>query len=139
MIVAGMVYCSALDFIDGLHQKADTYKLALYGAAADIGPGTTQYTPNGEVRGEGYNPGGVILRNRRSGRIGGAAYMTFDQPAWERATINAAGALIYNASKGNRAIVVIGFHGGEITSSLGPFEVELPPPGPKCPIRIVIR
>ena len=41
----------------------NTFKLALYTGAANIGPDTTVYTTSGEVVGTGYSAGGNTLTN----------------------------------------------------------------------------
>lgn len=46
-------------------------------------------------------------------------------PAWTTATITANGALIYNSSVSNKAVMVLAF-GSDITSTAGTFTVTLP-------------
>ena len=127
------------DSFDGVHQPGDTYKLALYSKSAVNGPMTTNYSVDGEARGPGYDPGGIILKGRRTGIVGRSVYMDFDDPSWPTCTIKAGGAMIYNASKNGRSLAVLKFKcddDDEIASRDGPFSVELPPPGPKAAIRV---
>jgi len=48
---------------------------------------------------------------------------------WPSASISAAGALVYNATKGNRAVVVLNF-GGTYTSAGTNFSVVFPTNSP---------
>ena len=102
----------------------DTLKLALYTAAADLSQATTAYTAAGEVVGTGYTVTGNTLTNVQVLLSGTTAYVTFDNPTWANASFTCRGALIYNASKANRAIAVLDF-GADKTAS-GTFTVQLP-------------
>lgn len=109
----------------GIHDlDTDTLKMALYTAAADLGPSTTVYTVTGEVSGTGYTAGGVTLTNVQVLLSGTTAYVTFDNPVWSGASFVCRGALIYNSSKANRAIAVLDF-GADKTAN-GTFTVQLP-------------
>ena len=109
----------------GIHDLAtDTLKIALYTAAADLGPSTTVYTATGEVSGTGYTAGGVTLTNVQVLLSGTTAYVTFDNPTWANASFVCRGALIYNSTEANRAIAVLDF-GADKTAS-GMFTVQLP-------------
>ena len=109
----------------GIH-ALDTYtlKIALYTAAADLGPSTTVYTTSSEVTGAGYTAGGEIITGAQVLLSGTTAYLTFNNPTWSGASFTCRGALIYNASKANRAIAVLDF-GADKTAS-GTFTVQLP-------------
>ena len=109
----------------GIHDLAtDTLKIALYTAAADLGPSTTVYTATGEVSGLGYTAGGETLTNVQVLLSGTTAYVTFDNPTWANASFVCRGALIYNSTEANRAIAVLDF-GADKTAS-GTFTVQLP-------------
>jgi hypothetical protein len=109
----------------GIHDlDTDTLKIALYTAAADLGPSTTVYTTSGEVTGAGYTAGGEIITGAQVLLSGTTAYLTFNNPTWSGASFTCRGALIYNASKANRAIAVLDF-GADKTAS-GTFTVQLP-------------
>lgn len=109
----------------GIHDlDTDTLKLALYTAAADLGPSTTVYTATGEVSGLGYTAGGVTLTNVQVLLSGTTAYVTFDNPVWSGASFVCRGALIYNSTEANRAIAVLDF-GADKTAN-GTFTIQLP-------------
>lgn len=106
------------------HRREDDYRLALFTAAADLGPHTRRYTPEGEAQGEGYAAGGIALGPPRLGRD--RPFLTWTGEAvWPEATLTAAGALIYNATREGRAIAVLDF-GRDVTSTRGEFVVPLP-------------
>lgn len=87
----------------------DTIKIALYTANADLGPATTVYTTSNEVSGTGYTAGGATLAGAAITLDGTTACITFGTASWPGSTFTARGALIYNASKANRAIAVLDF------------------------------
>lgn len=109
----------------GIHDlDTDALKMALYTAAADLGPSTTVYTATGEVSGTGYTAGGVTLTNVQVLLSGTTAYVTFDNPVWANASFVCRGALIYNSTEANRAIAVLDF-GADKTAN-GTFTIQLP-------------
>jgi hypothetical protein len=111
----------------GIHDlDTDTLKIALYTAAADLGPSTTAYNvaTAGQVTGAGYTAGGEIITGAQVLLSGTTAYLTFNNPTWSGASFTCRGALIYNASKANRAIAVLDF-GADKTASVT-FTVQLP-------------
>ena len=111
----------------GIHDlDTDTLKIALYTAAADLGPSTTAYNvaTAGQVTGAGYTAGGEIITGAQVLLSGTTAYLTFNNPTWSGASFTCRGALIYNASKANRAIAVLDF-GADKTAS-GTFVIQLP-------------
>lgn len=113
--------------------SADTFKIALYTGAASIGPATEAYTAVGEASGTGYTAGGNTLTISQSPTwaYGPApdqiptAYISFANTSWANASFTARGALIYNASKGNRSVAVLDF-GGDKTVSGTTFTVQFP-------------
>ena len=126
MITAGITDNARFDFLDAF--RADTFKIALYSAFADIGPQTLAYTPENEVPANGdYASGGMILQGYTIVREGRSAYLDWVDPIWDVATIAARGALIYNASKNNRAVAVLDF-GEIVVSTNAAFRVKLPDP-----------
>jgi hypothetical protein len=115
-----------VEFIDGVHLAANTYKLALYTSAAVLSKATTAYTVTAEVAASGtYGAGGFTLSGRTSGLTGDNELLTFTSPAATGATITARGALIYNSSVSNKALFVLDF-GADITSTAGTFTVNIP-------------
>lgn len=103
----------------------DTFKIALYTSSASLDSSTTVYTTSGETSGTGYTAGGGTLTNLGTSLSGTTAYLSFDNFTWSTATISAAGALIYNASQGNKAVAVLSF-GATYSSTAGNFTITFP-------------
>ena len=117
-----------LEILDGIHAPGDNYKIALYTDAANLSAATTAYSATNEVAGAGYTAGGVSLSGRAASLSGSVAILDFSDPSWANATITARGALIYNASKANRAVGAFDF-GANVSSTAATFTVELPAAG----------
>ena len=116
------------EILQGIHDSADTYKIALYTSAATLGAPTTAYTATNEISGKGYTAGGTTLTGFSVTTSGTTAILDFTtDPSWENATITARGALIYNASKANKAVMVLDF-GSDKSNSEGTFTIRLPLP-----------
>lgn len=126
-ITAAMCNSFKLDQLNGLHQAADVYKIALYTSAATLSKATTAYTATGEASGTGYTAGGATLAGRTAQLFTDTACLDFTDPVWANATITARGALIYNATRANAAVAVFDF-GADITSTAASFTVDLPVP-----------
>lgn len=130
-----------VELLQGLHNfgptSPNTFKIALYTSTASLSATTTAYFSTGEVIGTGYTAGGNILTvnvTPTSGSSSGTvAYLGFLDANWSLATFTAAGALIYNATNGNRAVAVLSF-GGNKTVSNGVFTVQFPAAGPTTAI-----
>jgi hypothetical protein len=111
----------------------NTFKVALYTAASSVGPTTTVYTTTDEVVGTGYTAGGntlVISTYPTSGNNSSAvptAYISFNNTSWTSATFTARGALIYNATQGNKSVAVLDF-GTDKTVSNDTFQIIFPTP-----------
>jgi VCBS repeat-containing protein len=107
--------------------SADTFKLALYTSAADLGENTTAYSATNEVTtGGNYSAGGNTLTvSVTPTNTGNVAFLSFANTSWANATITANGALIYNANLSNAAVAVLAF-GGDKTSTNGTFAVNFP-------------
>jgi hypothetical protein len=111
----------------------NTFKLALYTAAANIGYTTTVYTTTNEVVGTGYTAGGntlVISTSPTSGNNTAnipTAYISFNNSSWTSATFTARAALIYNSSQGNKAVAILDF-GSDKTVNNDTFQVIFPTP-----------
>lgn len=101
----------------------DDIYIALYTANADLNQATTVYTATGEVVASGYTAGGQKLLSPTIGSSGSTAYVDFADPSWSAAVV-ARGALIYNASKGNKSIAVLDF--GADKTSTQTFTVTFP-------------
>lgn len=93
----------------------DNLYMALYVATADLNQDTLVYTTEGEVTGGGYPAGGVLLTGVTINAYEYTAYVTFD-PVVFNASVTARGALIYNATQGNKSIAVLDF-GSDKTSA----------------------
>lgn len=107
--------------------SSDVIKMALYTDAAELSADTLVYATEGEVVAAGYTEGGVALE-LSSGypRLSGdRAEVRFEDAAWSSSSITARACLIYNASKGNRAIRVYDF-GMDRQSLNSTFRVRLP-------------
>lgn len=112
------------ELYEGVHNLlVDDICIALYTADADLNQSTTTYTATGEVLAIGYTAGGQKLLSTTVSSSGYTAYVDFANPSWE-AAITARGALIYNASKGNKSIAVLDF-GADKTSTIL-FTVTMP-------------
>jgi hypothetical protein len=113
----------------GVHDlETDTLKLALYTGTADLGAGTTVYTTAGETSGTGYTAGGVTLAGTDVLVADTTAYVSFADAVWPVAGFTARGALLYNASKGNKAIAVLDF--GADKTATTTFTVQMPANSP---------
>ena len=115
----------------------NTFKIALFTAAANINATTTEYTVGmtGEVSdsGTGYTTGGntlVISTSPTSGNNSSSvptAYISFSNTSWTNATFTAGGALIYNSTQGNKSVAVLDF-GETKTVSNDTFQIIFPTP-----------
>jgi hypothetical protein len=111
----------------------NTFKVALYTAAADIGYATTVYSTTNEVVGTGYTAGGntlVISTPPTSGNNFAnipTAFISFNNTSWTNATFTARAALIYNATQGNKAVAILDF-GADKTVSNDNFQIIFPTP-----------
>ena len=110
------------------HTAADTYKIALYtDAAATLNKSTTAYTATGEITGTGYTAGGATLAGFSATLDGDTAILDWTtDPTWPSSTITADTALIYNASRSNKAVAVVKFTSASSTAAT--FTVQLPAP-----------
>ncbi len=121
----------------GLHNfgptSPDTFKIALYTAAANLDATTAVYDTSGEVVGAGYTAGGNTLvisvtpvaANNLAGMP--TSYWSFANTTWSGATFTARGALIYNSTNGNRSVAVLDF-GSDKTVSNTTFQIVFPTP-----------
>ena len=121
-----------VELFEAIHDfNTDTFKIALYTGAADIGPDTTAYTTLGETSGTGYTAGGEVLTLSVAPTYGTnvygvvTAYVSFANASWSNASFTARGALIYNASKSDKSVAVLDF-GADKTVSSQTFTVQFP-------------
>jgi len=104
----------------------DTFKIALYDSSATLSASTTAYSSSDEVSNSGtYTAGGGNLTAVTPTTSGTTALCDFSDISFTSATITARGALIYNSSASNKAVVVLDF-GGDKTSTSGTFTIAFP-------------
>ena len=122
--------CSSFksELFGGIHDMdTDVFRIALYTSAATLGASTTVYSTSNEVVAVGYVAGGAELTGAAISLDGTTAIVDFADVTWPNATITARGALIYNTSKANRAVVVLDF-GSDKISTDGDFVIQMPAP-----------
>lgn len=103
----------------------DSFKIALYSSSATLNSSTTAYTATGEVVASGYTAGGAALTNVEPASSGVTGYTTFSTVSWVSAGIVARGALIYNSTEANKAVMVLDF-GMDRYSVAGLFTLTFP-------------
>jgi hypothetical protein len=131
MFAAGIPDQFWLDALNAVCPAEDVYKIALYleAEATDKNEAATVYTTKGELPSKaGYTRGGKELSGRKTGLDGKTAYMTFSDPAWEKASFTADAAVIYNSSKENKILAIVSL-GKPHTATNGNFTLHLPAPG----------
>jgi hypothetical protein len=118
-----------VELMQALHNftasTGNTFKIALYTSAVNLGATTTAYSATSEVSGTNYTAGGNTLTNITPTSGGTVAFTDFNDTTWTSATITANGALIYNNTNQNRAVAVLAF-GGDKTSTNGDFTIVFP-------------
>ena len=102
-----------------------TFKLALYTSSATLGASTTAYATTNEATGTNYTAGGDSLTRVDPSTSGTTALTDFADLTFSTATITANGALIYNSSASDKAVIVLAF-GGDKTSTAGDFTIQFP-------------
>jgi hypothetical protein len=109
----------------------NTFKIALYTGASNIGPNTTVYTTTNEVVGTGYTVGGNTLAistypmaSNNASQVP-TAFISFANTSWTGASFTCRGALIYNATQGNKSVAVLDF-GADKTVANDTFQIIFP-------------
>ncbi len=120
------------EILTGTHNftasTGDTFKIALYTSSATMDKTTTAYSATNEVGNSGtYAAGGGSLTSSTPVLSTDTAVCDFADISFTTATITARGALIYNSSKTNKAVVVLDF-GADKTSTAGTFTITFPTP-----------
>lgn len=124
MIVQTQCTSFKAELYQGVHNLlTDSIYIALYTANASLNRDTTVYTSANEVAASGYTAGGKQLTGVTVLTLNDTAYVSFANTSWNSA-LTARGALIYNASKGNKAIAVLDF--GSDKSSTSVFTITMP-------------
>lgn len=117
--------------LDGVHLAADEYRIALIkpSPTGTFGQATTNYSELGAdevAAGNGYTQGAKVLAGRVSSLANHVAFLNFTNPVWANSTIVASGALIFNATRGNKAVAVYLFTNAPVTSTNGNFTGTMP-------------
>jgi hypothetical protein len=112
---------------------ADTFKAALYLAAATVNAASTVYTTSGEVTGTGYTAGGVAVTNgtapdsTNTSATAGVAYWTPSASiVYTGVTLPTAfdAMMMYNSTQGDKSVAVFTF--GSQTITAGNFTLTMP-------------
>src|SRR5262245_14043907 len=108
------------ELMTGLHNftltTGNVFKIALFQSTATLSNATTAYAASNEASGTGYSAGGNTLTNVTPTLSTNTAVTDFQDTTWTTSTITARGALIYNSTNANRAVVVLDF-GSDKSSS----------------------
>ncbi len=136
-ILQGATTSFKVELLQAVHNfgptSANTFKVALYTASADINASTTVYSTTNEVTGTGYTAGGNTLTISTSPTSGNnssnipTAYVSFANTSWTSASFTARAALIYNSTQGNKSVAVLDF-GADKTVSNDTFQIIFPTP-----------
>jgi hypothetical protein len=120
------------ELLGGVHDlDTNSLKVALIKASPSgtYGAATTNYSDvtgnSDEASGTNYSAGGQVLDSASITLSGSTAFVDFADEVFSNLTISADGAIIYNASQGNKAIAVFNF-GSTVTSTAGDFTVVFP-------------
>ena len=120
------------ELLGGVHDlDTDSLKIALIkqSPTGTYGAATTNYSDvtgnSDEATGTNYTAGGQVLDSATISLSGTTAFVDFADEVFTNLTISADGAILYNASQGNKAIAVFDF-GGTVTATSGDFTVVFP-------------
>ena len=105
--------------------SGNAFKMALFTSSASLGAGTTAYADSNQASGTGYSAGGKALTAVTPTLSGTTALVDFVDLTWGSSSITARGALIYNDTQSDKAVIVLDF-GSNKTSSSGDFTVQFP-------------
>lgn len=120
------------ELLGGVHDlDTNSLKVALIkdSPSGTYGAATANYSDvtgnSDEASGTNYSAGGQVLDSASITLSGTTAFVDFADEVFSNLTISADGAIIYNASQGNKAIAVFNF-GSTVTSTAGDFTVVFP-------------
>jgi len=117
------------ELLEGTHNfknsGGSTFKLALFTSSATLGAATTAYATTNEATGSGYSAGGANLTRVDPSSSGTTALTDFADLTFSTASVTANGAVIYNSSASDKAVIVLAF-GGDKTSTAGDFTIQFP-------------
>jgi len=128
MITQTLTDSFKLELLQAVHNfSTDVFYVALYSSTATLGASTTVYTTAGEITGAGYTAGGkqALVVTGTPAVANGVAYVGFQDVLWDVATFSAAGALVYNVTRGSKAVAVLNF-GAVKTATAKPFTLQFP-------------
>lgn len=125
------------EFLEGIHDTADTYKIAFYTDTAAYGAATTAYSATNEVSGTGYSAGGFTVADNgstvpapTSTTSGTTGLLDFTDLAPTTITFNSAStcAVLYNDTEaGDPAIAIFNFSSAQ--PSAGTLTIDFPASG----------
>jgi O-acetylhomoserine/O-acetylserine sulfhydrylase-like pyridoxal-dependent enzyme len=137
-ITQAMATSFKVEILDGIHNfgtgvirastAADVFKLALFTSSATLSATTTAYSSADEVSSSGtnYTAGGLTLTiSQVPTSSSTTAFIDFDDLTFPSATITANGALIYNATQGNKSVAVLDFGSDKVVSN-DTFQIVFP-------------
>lgn len=131
-IISGLTTSFKSEILTGLHDLSnDMIKVALLLPTAKVGPDATAYTPSTEISfTPGYTAGGQLLTGFSLTTSGTDVLVSWDNPVWTltASTTLVGGAIIYNASKSNRSIMVLNFGLGRAATGTWTLKFPSPPP-----------
>jgi hypothetical protein len=107
----------ARELILAQKMKMTGFKVALYTDKAELGEGSTTYSPENEIRAVAYTVGG---KDCPDPKIEGRNLYFEGQVTWQGATITAFGAVVYNES----AIIATVDFGGPVSSTNDTWSFE---------------
>jgi hypothetical protein len=122
------VLCTSFkkELLEGTHNfGSHIFKIALYTSAATLNADTTVYSTDNEVSGTGYVADDKQLTRIDPSSGDGVGFTGFEDVTWTSSSFTARGALIYNSSQGDKAVMVLDF-GDNKTSNNSTFTVGMP-------------
>jgi hypothetical protein len=112
--------------IRGRHGVSDTYKIALFKAAASLNSATTRYLTANETSGTGYSAGGNTLTGYAATLNAGSGILDFADTSWTGSTFSADGAVLYNNSLASKEAIAVFNFGSTKEVSSGTFTLQMP-------------
>lgn len=122
------VLCTSFkkELLEGTHNfGSHEFRIALYTNAATLNADTTVYSTDNEVSGTGYVANDKLLTRIDPSSGDGVGFTGFEDVTWTSSSFTARGALIYNSSQSNKAVMVLDF-GDDKTSNNSTFTVGMP-------------
>lgn len=124
--------------VHNFSSNGDVFKLALYSPAASLTAQTEVYSSANEISAAGYTAGGAVVPTTLG--VASAGAISFPQflPVNFGVTLTASGGLVYNSTKGNRAVCVIDFGFTATGITQDNFTVNFPANGPNSALLRVL-